>query len=141
MKYDDTSWHYDGDFPQHLSKKNAATHIGMFLKWIIENDFISEYYKIKYDEEIALVNQNKITGAQFLIQYCDEKLTADEINNYIKPFVDFYYEEKYLEDYCIHLANAIDKDDSIYTVKDTTKNYNTIKKAVSDRYQQWQLNQ
>lgn len=141
MKYDDASWHYNDDFPQHLSKNNASTHIGMFMNWIIENNFIGEYYKAKYDKEIELVNQSKITGTQFLIQYCDEKLTSDEINDRIKHFVDFYYEEKYLEDYCIYLAHTITKEESIYAIKDSINNYNIIKKILSDRYQQWKQSQ
>ena len=33
MKYDDASWHYGGNFPKGLSRKNGATHIAFFLVW------------------------------------------------------------------------------------------------------------
>ena len=46
MKYDDASWHYDGNFPADLPDEAGATHIGMFLCWIImrrmEGDFLKE---------------------------------------------------------------------------------------------------
>ncbi|RML48695.1 DUF7832 domain-containing protein [Pseudomonas avellanae] len=31
MKYDDASWHYNGNFPSDLPDTAGATHIGMFL--------------------------------------------------------------------------------------------------------------
>ncbi|WP_265102660.1 hypothetical protein [Acinetobacter sp. 'aerobic (ED)'] len=35
MKYDDASWHYGGDFPADLPQEAGATHIGMFLTWML----------------------------------------------------------------------------------------------------------
>jgi hypothetical protein len=42
VKYDDASWHYGGDFPKGLPQKAGATHIGMFLAWMILNGLSSE---------------------------------------------------------------------------------------------------
>ena len=42
MKYDDASWHYGGDFPADLPQAAGATHIGMFLAWLIRNDYASQ---------------------------------------------------------------------------------------------------
>ena len=44
MTYDKADWHYGGDFPSDLKPEDGATHIGMFLAWIIENDLISEFH-------------------------------------------------------------------------------------------------
>jgi hypothetical protein len=42
MKYDDASWHYGGDFPADLPQAAGAAHIGMFLAWLIRNDYASQ---------------------------------------------------------------------------------------------------
>lgn len=35
MKYDDSTWHTDGDFPADLPPEAGATHIGMFMAWAL----------------------------------------------------------------------------------------------------------
>ena len=39
-KYDDASWHYEGDYPEDLPTANAATHIGMFLAGVLKWDLL-----------------------------------------------------------------------------------------------------
>jgi len=51
MKYDDASWHYDGDYPEDLPIENTSTHIGMFLKWCICKNFYSEFLMEDSEEE------------------------------------------------------------------------------------------
>ena len=35
MKYDDASWHSEGDFPDDLPEEAGGTHIGMFFAWAL----------------------------------------------------------------------------------------------------------
>ena len=54
-KYDDASWHYGGDYPTELPKENAATHIGMFLTWCINNNLLSEFQLEESEDDIKSV--------------------------------------------------------------------------------------
>jgi len=44
MKYDDASWHYDGEFPADLPPEAGATHIGMYLAWCLLNELAGPLY-------------------------------------------------------------------------------------------------
>ncbi|EPZ53325.1 hypothetical protein H477_5088 [[Clostridium] sordellii ATCC 9714] len=55
MIIDSMDWHYRDNYPDNLDKLHAATHIGIFLGWIIENNLESEFLKniLKEDIEIS----------------------------------------------------------------------------------------
>src|ERR1700733_12575538 len=79
-KYDDASWHYGGDFPEHLLPDAGATHIGMYLAWGVvsglESDFLREELAA---DHVVLLMERKITPGQFLMAGCDEKFVDDEL--------------------------------------------------------------
>ncbi len=137
MKYDDASWHYGGNYPKNLPKKNASTHIGMFLTWIIENNFVGEFHINESSKEIELLKKRKISGSDFLINQCDEKFTDEDLNEYITPFVNQYYEDEYFEDYYLSLGNTIGENDDIYLIKDSWKNYETLKSTIDKKFNIW----
>lgn len=78
MKYDDASWHYGGDFPADLPQAAGAAHIGMFLAWLIRNDYASQELIEEAEEEIGSLKSEKLSGAQFLLRVLDEKFTNQE---------------------------------------------------------------
>ena len=109
-KYDDASWHYGGNYPQDLPKENAATHIGMFLTWCIDNDLISHFQLEEAGDDIVKVKNRTSTGADFLINYCNEKFTDEDLNDLGNEFATDYYNDgtefakqygSYLNDYSI----------------------------------------
>lgn len=144
MKYDDASWHYEGDFPADLPNENGATHIGMFLAWCIENDLISDWLREEAEEEIQQVKEGKLSGADFLISVCDEKLLDEDLSEIGNAFAQDYYEgdtdfaEKfasYTDDY----INTLDQEEleSFYEVENTPENYQLLKKVIDKRFQDW----
>jgi hypothetical protein len=89
---DRMDWHYGGDFPENLPQENAGTYIGMFLTWIIENDLIGEMHREDSQEAIQKVMNHQMTGRDFLIEQCDEKLWEDDLNEEGLLFTRYYYE-------------------------------------------------
>ncbi|PID69058.1 MAG: hypothetical protein CR968_00135 [Flavobacteriia bacterium] len=149
-KYDDASWHYGGEYPKNLPPKNGATHIGMFLKWCIENNLHSEELEEDAREEIEQLKEGKITGAEFLINVCDEKLTDYDLNDLGNEFAQDYYEDdtdfdlkynSYANDYSeLFDKQAKDNDfeyESFYHIEDNEKNYNLLTSVVSNRFETW----
>ncbi|MCC6287215.1 MAG: hypothetical protein IT249_04965 [Chitinophagaceae bacterium] len=150
MKYDDASWHYGGDFPESLSNENGATHIGMFLTWMIDNDFLSEEQEEECRESIKLVKSRILSGSEFLIKELDEVLTDEDLNEIGNLFSADYYDEKsqfstlkgnYLLDYQKVFTAAYPNDpniqNSIYFVEDTWANYEIIKQTIDHRFIEW----
>ena len=145
-KYDDASWHFGGDFPDDLPEINGATHIGMLLAWIIENNQYSAEFEEDFSEELADVKKKTLTGAGFLMQCCDGKLSDYDLNNTGNGFVGAYYDEgsafskqfaSYLEDYT-NTLNADAAHESLYHIEDSWDNYALLKPMIDQRFKEWQ---
>lgn len=136
MAIDRMDWHYGGDFPDDLSDENGGTHIGIYLAWIINNDLQGEIHDEDSAEALQDVKNRKITGRDFLIEQCDEKFWEEDLNEEGFAFTEFYYHEKYFDDY----ANALAKNSaSIYHVENTWENYDKIAFVIDSRFKQWQF--
>ncbi|MBC2379015.1 hypothetical protein HBP49_12510 [Listeria welshimeri] len=153
MKYDDASWHYDGNYPKDLPSENAATAIGMFLAWCIYNNFLADDLKEDAEDDIEKVLQGKMTGAQFLIMDCDEKFIDFFLSELGQQFANDYYENdsefakkvaNYHVDYCNAFNEKAKKNGfeykSIYHVEDTKENYDLISVIISERFNHWKEN-
>lgn len=149
-KYDDASWHYGGDFPNDLPRENGATHIGMFLTWCIDNDLLSEEQIEDSEDEIESVKNRKMTGAEFLIDLCDEKFTDYDLNDIGNEFASDYYEDgtefskkhkNYFGDYAeIFDIKVIDNNldqDRLYRIENSWTNYDLIKSRIDQRFSEW----
>jgi hypothetical protein len=150
-KYDDASWHYEGDYPKNLPNESAATHIGMFLAWCINNDFISDELKEDATEEIKRVKSREMTGGEFLIKACDEKFLDDELNEIGNKFTKDYYENdkskfakkfgNYGSDFCDVFNKKAEKEgfeyESLYHVEDTWQNYDLLAQKINERFAEW----
>ena len=111
----------------------AADHIGLFIEWIIKNGFQGEESD---DEGVDLVRSGEISGARYLLDYCDGKFWDSDICDDIKPFVAEYYESdddnrpyQYMKDY----AQAVG-DDNIYEIISGKKEYEALKPLIDRAY-------
>lgn len=149
-KYDDASWHYGGDYPENLADENGATHIGMFLNWCINNYLLSEELNGDCKDEIESVRRREMTGAQFLIDQCDEKFSEYDLNELGNRFAQDYYEDdtdfsKKYNSFENDYSETFDKKaeeqnfeyETFYHVEDTFENYDLIKAVIDQRFQEW----
>lgn len=122
MALDRADWHYDDaeklyrethEIDGELSNEQineiwlkAANHIGLFLRWVIENNLEGE----DADEEgCKEVREGKITGAEYLMEYCDGKFWDSDIREDALEFVKDYYERTYYSYYsaCCLTKNSV----------------------------------
>ncbi len=149
-KYDDASWHYEGDFPEGLPEENGATHIGMFLTWCIDNNLISDFQQEESRSDIEKVKRREMTGAAFLIDNCDEKFTDEDLNDLGNGFAEDYYNDdsnfgkvygSYTSDYSAMFDRRAEKGAgdavSIYHVDNTFDNYNLLRPVLDKRFEEW----
>lgn len=134
MSIDRADWHYGGDFPVDLPIENGATHIGMYLTWIIKNNLQSEFLDEEMPDAINDLRKQKISGRDFLLDYCDEKFTEEELSEEGLAFTEDYYSEDYISDYEATLADGLA---SIYYVENSWENYDKIAPAISKRFNEW----
>jgi predicted Rdx family selenoprotein len=146
-KYDDASWHYEGDYPETLPTENAATHIGMFLAWCINNDLMSDEQLEDFDSDIDEVKARRMTGAEYLISICDGKLYDEDLNEIGNKFAKAYYEytkptkfskahANFMQDYFRVLNNG--SEDDSYNIEDTWSNYDLLQPILAQRFKEWQ---
>ncbi|MBD2715906.1 hypothetical protein KBK19_12755 [Microvirga sp. STR05] len=142
MALDKADWHYGGDFPEELPDENGATHIGMFIAWIIQQELEGEVHHEDEDGKQALeaVRQRTMTGRDFLQTQCDEKFWAEDLNDEGLAFAHYYYSDEegglgsYYEDYEQTLAADLP---TIYHVEDTWNNYDRLKPVIDQRFAEW----
>jgi hypothetical protein len=133
--YDKAEYHYDGDFPKGLPRKQAFVHTGMFVGWLIEHDMIAGGFL----EETDGFKERKKTGAQ-IYKAWDGSLTSDVLTDAGNAFAKYYYGGAdgnggpYFDDYEATLTAGLP---GLYHVKDTWENYDTIKQKIDQRYEAW----
>jgi hypothetical protein len=139
VKYDDASWHYGGNFPKGLPERAGATHIGMFVAWMIVNKFHSEELAEDVGEFLEKLLRREITGAEFVMAALDEKFTDQDLNKEGNGFTLAYYQGKnnasrYVEDY--FALFGVDES-SCYGVGDTWENFDLLAPHIAARLDDW----
>ena len=101
MKYDDASWHSDGNFPVSSPAEFGGTHIALFLKWCFLKGWASQMHLDERPEDVECVISGKMAATEFLFRNCDGKLTNEDLNDEGNRFASSYYGENgaYLADY------------------------------------------
>jgi hypothetical protein len=139
MKYDDASWHYDGDFPTELPTEAGATHIGMFVAWCMLHDMAGPLHTDEFPDELYALKERRTTPAQFVITACDEKLTDEELSDEGNAFAIAYYGSsgysgQYLTDYEQTLARG---EETLYQIEDSWENYDKLSPVIDRRFAEW----
>lgn len=107
MKYDDASWHYEGEFPVESPLEYGATHIALFLKWCFIKGWASEIHLEEEPEDTERLIQGTMSATEYFLKYCDAKLTDEDLNEEGNAFADKYYGKDglYLQDYIDHFSD------------------------------------
>ena len=133
--YDKAEWHYGGKgFPKKLPRENGGTHMGFYITWLIENDFLLEDFSNKMEESICKVKQREITGTEFIFTECGEKLIGEWLKKRPRRFCKYYYPDIYLADYEGRLGGI---GRNIYSVNGSWENYDQVSGIIDRRYRLW----
>lgn len=134
MKYDDAEFFFLNFETDELENEAGATHIGMFMAWIILHEMVSDWHREDDAEAIAKVKAREITGAQFVIDYLDCKLMDDDLSDLGNKFAASYYETGYYRDYMEAMGVDNETADDFCRVDDTWDNYAKIARIVDRRF-------
>lgn len=141
LKYDDASWHSDGDFPDDLPAEAGATHIGMFFAWLMLNGMGGNAMTGGLGEEIQLLAERAQTPGQFFLNCADGKFVDDLLNQEANAFTIDYYDfdnGNFLDDYEATVADDLS---SLYYVKDTWQNFDLLAPVLQKRLLEWRSQQ
>lgn len=87
MIYDAAAWHYEGDFPADLSRAAGATHMGMFLAWMLLNGQGAE----RHSKALGRLAERSVTPGAWFRAHCDEQLTDADLSAEGNRFALAYY--------------------------------------------------
>lgn len=145
MPIDSMDWHQGEDFPPDLDPRAAGTHIGMFLTWLILNNFINADHEDENSDALEAVHARAITGRAYLIDRCHRVLQDQDVDEDTHAFAIEYYGTRgddggstYLEEYERTLAAGLP---SIYHVQDAWDNYDLLAPVLDAAYARWKQKQ
>lgn len=130
MKYDDASWHYGGDFPHDSPVEYGATHIALFMKWCFIKRWASEFHTNRASGDINKLLEDSMSAVEYLLEYCDGKLTDQDFTDEGNAFAKRYYGDKglYLRDYGEHFAALM------YIAPEKDHNFKKFSSVLESRY-------
>lgn len=147
MAIDRADWHWDSAekaFRERTGKQGelteeqqdeiwsyAADHIGLFLRWIIDNGFETDDEDIADRADCERVRGGKMSGADYLMRNCDGKFREEDLCEDIIPFVNDYYEQ-YMRDYTDIVAEG-----KRYALLSGDKEYNKIRPIIDKAYEKF----
>ena len=81
MKYDDSTWHSGGKFPEDSPVEYGGTHIALFLKWCFKKGWVGEHHLEHHADQVNQVVNDELTATDFLFKYCDGKFSDIDLSN------------------------------------------------------------
>lgn len=139
MSYDRADFDYSTE-AEPLPKGHAATHIGMFLAWVINHRLENEWHRQNSPGLLEQVRRREITGRQFFEAACNEKFAEKDLDVEGNAFAEVYYRNSagergaYFEDYKKTLTKGLP---SFWHVTDSWANYDRLAPVLDRRYQEW----
>jgi hypothetical protein len=123
MKYDDASWHSEGNFPSDLPEEAAATHSGMFLAWALLRGMVGKEHAENFSDDLKELESRKELN--------------EEGNAFAAAYFDFK-KGKYIKDYEKVLAKGLP---TAYHVADTWENFDRLRPTLDKRFKAWRSKQ
>ena len=132
--YDSAKSHFLGNFPSTLPIEQAYVHIGMYLGWIVENNLYSDLFFDESETQIYRFLRKEINYT-ILSELWDGYLGPELFSKEGNLFTYYYYGGGlYKRDYEQFLTKDLP---SLYHVKDTWDNFDTISGVISARHSSW----
>ena len=125
------------------SKESAGIHIGMYLQWLINNDFISIKLKMDFSRGIKQVKSGEKTGTEFLFEFLEGELLLQHLSPEIESFTKTYYSNpdktggwsEYLDSF-INVV-AYNWGEEMVEVPDIPEFYNKTAKLIEQAHQKF----
>jgi hypothetical protein len=136
MKYDDASWHFEGDNFGDLPEIHGYTHTGVFVAWAMLSGLAGDLHTEEWPEEIDKLKSREITPAEFFRNNCDGKFTDEDLNDLGNRFAQSYFENSYFDLY----AEAADPEGqfkNIYEIPSNWETYDKVAPKIDSAFDAW----
>lgn len=109
----------------------AGNHIAFFITWLIRRDLIGNLHLEDDNEkkDLEAVKNMQKTGMDIFSKYCDMTFTEEDVADTAMPFVNSYYEDTYMGDYCDQLG-----EEKILTSTFSWNDYLKVESVIDQAY-------
>ena len=134
--YDKAKYHYESIEEFGLSEDHAANHTVFFLRWLIENNLMSQEFTEGSGDVVAKFCVGTATIHE-VYEWWDccliDDMLSDEGNAFAMHYFDFE-KGKYLQDYMALLQGTLESE---FHVDYNEANYVRLKEVIDRRYSEW----
>ena len=137
MKFDDASWHSEGQFPGDLPTEHAAIPGGMFLAWCVFNDLADGEWTEDFEEEVEATRERSIAPAELYRIALDGRLTEEDLSNEGAAFAAFAFDKdggNYLTVYALQIASGLP---SAHHADDSWETYDGVAAMLDEMWATW----
>lgn len=135
--YDKAKYHSESIAEAGLPEFHASNHIVPMLRWLIENDLMSEFFLTEGEEPLSKYLAGRMSIHE-LFEWWDTCLIGDMLSERGNAFAMTYFDYqrgKYLQDYISILQGSLPTE---FHVQYNEENYAKLKLAMDRRYSKWQ---
>ena len=136
MKYDDSEYFFL-NFETDLDNDAAATHIGIYLTWIILHEMIAEWHRAEDGDALQALRERTDTPGNVVLDMLDGQLHDADINELGNRFTQWYYVAHYYNDYAAEFGVDQDSNDNFCSVPDTWSNFDRMAVRIDERFENW----
>jgi len=134
--YDKAKYHFETISQHGLSEEHAANHTIFFLRWLIEQRMMSEFFE---EQGAYILKKFKNGGATIheVYEWWDCCLVDDQLSEEGNAFAMHYFDFQhglYLRDYIATLKGDLPTE---FHIDFTEENYETMKHVIDRRYRDW----
>lgn len=136
IEYDRWQWHTEGKFPKNLPLEQGFVHIGLYLTWAVERDFLDEQWVAEAGAGpiLAAIKGREQTGSG-LRGAADGSLTSAMVAGDGLAFTTAYYVPEY--GYARDYRGIFGRQADYYTVADDWDSYARLSPLLDVRYDEW----
>ncbi len=137
MKYDDSEYFFLNYETDRLDNDAAATHIGMFMAWMVLHELVAAWHLEQDGEHLRQLRARAVTPGDFVLDLMDGQLHSGDLSPLGILFADWYYEQFYYRDYGTMFGITGDLPDDFCSVPNTWDNFDRMAARLDDRFQEW----
>jgi hypothetical protein len=137
--YDKAKYHHETVEEEGLPLSYAANHTVYFLRWIIERDFVSDYFRNEGKDALEGFRHGGWTIHE-VYGWWDEVFLSDMLSDEGNAFATAYFDfdkGAHLKDY---EETLLGEHESTWHIPYTEENYQKFKKVIDRRYEEWKAN-
>lgn len=108
----------------------AGKHIGIFVAWLAKRHLLTGEFPENIQSEIRKVQDEFITGTDYLVGQCDGRLRMSDVDRALHPFIEQFYRE-YYESYADVFS------DGLYTTEFSWDDYHLLEPNIDKLYSKY----